>query len=96
MEEIEKVEDGDFIFIMNRGIKIKVLVISIVVGLGCFEFCKLLIDNLVCFEDKGVEYIIKDFEVYCDKRVVVVGGGDFVLDWIIFLVDVVEEVILIY
>lgn len=43
-----------------------------------------------------MDYIICNLEDYWDKWVVVVGGGDSVLDWIIFLVDVVEEVIFIY
>lgn len=95
-EEIEKAEDGDFILTTNRGTKIKAPVISIAAGLGCFEPRKPPIENLARFEDKGVEYIIKDPEVYRDKRVVVAGGGDSALDWTIFLADVAEEVTLIH
>ena len=57
-------------------------------GVGSFEPRKPLIPNLVDFEDKGVAYIIKDPEVYRDKRVVISGGGDSALDWSIFLSDV--------
>ena len=41
-------------------------------------------------------YIIKDPEIYRDKRVVIAGGGDSALDWIIFLADVAKEVTLIH
>ncbi|MBV6653611.1 MAG: NAD(P)/FAD-dependent oxidoreductase, partial [Mameliella sp.] len=48
------------------------------------------------FEDRGVDYIIRNPEDYRDKRVVVAGGGDSALDWTIFLADVAEEVTLIH
>lgn len=95
-EGIEKAEDGDFILTTNRGTKIKAPVISIAAGLGCFEPRKPPIQNLTRFEDKGVEYIIKDPEFYRDKKVVLAGGGDSALDWTIFLADVAEEVTLIH
>jgi thioredoxin reductase (NADPH) len=43
-----------------------------------------------------VEYIIRDPEVYRNKRVVIAGGGDSALDWSIFLADVASEVSLVH
>jgi len=54
------------------------------------------LDNLGQFEDKGVNYIIKDPEVYRNKKVVIAGGGDSALDWAIFLADVAAEVSLVH
>jgi thioredoxin reductase (NADPH) len=56
-------------------------------GLGVFEPRKPPIPNLDQYEDKGVEYIIRDPEFYKGKRVVVSGGGDSALDWSIYLVE---------
>ncbi|MEZ5045163.1 MAG: NAD(P)/FAD-dependent oxidoreductase [Saprospiraceae bacterium] len=95
-EQIEKAADGHFILTTNRGTKIKAPVISIAAGLGCFEPRKPPINNLEKFEDKGVEYIIKDPEVYRNKRVVLAGGGDSALDWTIFLAEIADEVTLIH
>lgn len=47
VEIIEWLEDEFFFLWINWGIEINVLVICIVGGLGCFEFCKLFISNLV-------------------------------------------------
>ncbi|MBG7613659.1 NAD(P)/FAD-dependent oxidoreductase, partial [Polaribacter sp. BAL334] len=55
-----------------------------------------LIDNIADFEDKGVEYIIRDPELYRNKKVVISGGGDSALDWSIFLTNVTSEVTLIH
>ena len=40
--------------------------------------------------------MIKDPEVYRDKRVVISGGGDSALDWSIFLSDIASQVTLIH
>ena len=95
-ETIEKQEDGSFIVTTNKGTQHQAPVVAIAGGLGSFEPRKPLIDNIAYFEDNGVEYFIKDPEVYRDKKVVISGGGDSALDWSIFLADVAEEVTLIH
>ena len=95
-ETIEKQEDGSFIVTTNKGTKHKAPVVAIAGGLGSFEPRKPIIDNIADYEDKGVEYMIKNPEMYRDKRVVVAGGGDSALDWSIFLSDVASEVTLIH
>lgn len=95
-ETIEKQDDGSFIVTTNKGTKHQAPVVAIAGGLGSFEPRKPLIDNVADYEDKGVEYIIKDPEFYRDKKVVISGGGDSALDWSIFLSDVASEVTLIH
>ncbi|KGE85732.1 MULTISPECIES: NAD(P)/FAD-dependent oxidoreductase [Phaeodactylibacter] len=95
-ETIERLEDESFLLRTNRGTEINAPVICIAGGLGCFEPRKPPISNLAQFEDRGVDYIIRNPEDYRDKRVVVAGGGDSALDWTIFLADVAEEVTLIH
>ena len=95
-ESLVKQDDGSFILTTNKGTQIKAPVIAIAGGLGCFEPRKPPLENLELYEDKGVEYIIRDPEFYRDKRVVIAGGGDSALDWSIFLTDVAKEVSLIH
>ena len=96
-ETIEKTDDDKFIVTTNRGTVHKAPVIAIAGGLGCFEPRKPPITELPKFEDKGVEYIIKDPEFYRDKKVVISGGGDSALDWTIFLAEgVAKEVTLVH
>lgn len=95
-ETIEKQEDGSFIVVTNKGTKHQASVVAIAGGLGSFEPRKPMLDNLHLFEDKGVEYFIKDPEFYRDKRVVISGGGDSALDWSIFLADLASDVTLIH
>ena len=95
-ETIEKLADGSFIVTTNKGTQHKAPIVAIAGGLGSFEPRKPAIEHLQSFEDKGVAYIIKDPEVYRNKKVVIAGGGDSALDWAIFLSDVASEVTLIH
>ncbi|SNR17165.1 NAD(P)/FAD-dependent oxidoreductase [Tenacibaculum jejuense] len=95
-ETIDKQDDGTFIVTTNKGTKHKAPVVAIAGGLGSFEPRKPKIDNLAQFEDNGVEYMIKEPELYRDKDVVIAGGGDSALDWSIFLTDVAKSVTLIH
>ena len=96
-EQIEKDDEDQFIVTTNRGTQHRAPIIAIAGGLGCFEPRKPPVPQLVEFEDKGVEYIIKDPEFYRDKKVVISGGGDSALDWTIFLAEgVASEVTLVH
>lgn len=95
-ETIEKQADDTFIVTTNKGTKHQAPVVAIAGGLGSFEPRKPLLENLAKFEDRGVAYIIRDPEVYRNKKVLIAGGGDSVLDWAIFLADVAAEVTLVH
>ncbi len=95
-QTIEKQPDGSFIVTTNKGTKHQAPIVAIAGGLGSFEPRKPLLENLSKYEDNGVAYMIKDPEVYRNKKVVIAGGGDSALDWSIFLTDVASEVTLVH
>ncbi|GAA4031933.1 NAD(P)/FAD-dependent oxidoreductase [Flavobacterium cheonhonense] len=95
-ETIDKLEDGTFIVTTNKGTKHHAKAIAIAGGLGTFEPRKPEIENISCYEEKGVEYFVKDPELFRNKKIVIAGGGDSALDWSIFLADVASEVTLIH
>jgi thioredoxin reductase (NADPH) len=95
-DTLEKKDDGTFVVTTNKGTQHKAPIVAIAGGLGSFEPRKPMLDNLSFYEDKGVQYIIKDPEVYRGRRVAIAGGGDSALDWAIFLADVASEVTLIH
>ena len=95
-QSIQTQDDGTFIVTTNKGKKHHAPIVAIAGGLGSFEPRKPPIPNIADFEDKGVEYIIRDPELYRDKDVVIAGGGDSALDWSIFLTDVASSVTLVH
>ncbi len=95
-QTIDTLEDGTFVVTTNKGTKHHAPVVAIAGGLGSFEPRKPPLDNLKKYEENGLAYIIKDPEIYRDKKVVIAGGGDSALDWSIFLTDVASEVTLVH
>lgn len=95
-DTIQKLEDGTFIVTTNKGTEHHCKAVAIAGGLGSFEPRKPLIEDIGFYEDKGVEYFVKDPELFRDKRIVIAGGGDSALDWSIFLANVASEVTLIH
>ncbi len=95
-ETLEKVGEKMYRLTTSRGTVIEAPVICIAGGLGCFEPRKPPIPNIEKFEDRGVAYVIRDPEVYRDRKVLLAGGGDSALDWTIFLADVASEVTLVH
>jgi thioredoxin reductase (NADPH) len=95
---IDKQENGGFIVTTIKGTKHEAPVVIIAGGLGVFQPRKPPITNIAEFEDKGVEYIIKDPEFYRGKKCVIAGGGDSALDWSIFLAEkkIAKEVVLVH
>lgn len=95
-ETIDKLDDGTFIVTTDKGTKHHAKVIAIAGGLGSFEPRKPPIANIADYEEKGVEYVIREPEIYKDKEVVISGGGDSALDWTIYLADIAKSVTLIH
>ncbi|HLP54193.1 MAG TPA: NAD(P)/FAD-dependent oxidoreductase [Fluviicola sp.] len=97
-QSIDKQEDGSFIVTTVKGTKHQAPVVMIAGGLGVFEPRKPPISTIANFEEKGVDYIIKDPEIYRGKRCVIAGGGDSALDWSIYLAEreIASEVTLVH
>ncbi|MBS9524928.1 NAD(P)/FAD-dependent oxidoreductase [Litoribacter ruber] len=96
VDHITKQEDGSYVLTTNDKTKVHAQVIVIAGGLGCFEPRKPVLENLEKFEGKGITYMVKNPEMFRDKKVVLAGGGDSALDWTIFLADVAERVTLVH
>ena len=95
---IEKQADGTFVVTTVKGTGHKAPVVMIAGGLGVFEPRKPPIDSIGLFEEKGVDYMIKDPEVFRGKKCVIAGGGDSALDWSIYLAEnnIASEVTLVH
>lgn len=93
---LTKIDDEWFEVVTNKGTVHRAKAVAIAAGLGTFEPRKPEISNIADYEDKGVEYFVKDPEHFRDKKVVIAGGGDSALDWSIFIADIASQVTLIH
>jgi thioredoxin reductase (NADPH) len=95
-QEIEKQKDGSFVVTTNKGTQHQAPVVAIAGGLGTFEPRKPDLADLAKWEDKGVDYIIREPEKYRNQKVLIAGGGDSALDWTIVLADIAQSVTLVH
>ncbi len=96
VDELSRQEDGSFIVTTNEGTQIHAKAVVIAAGLGCFEPRKPAIERLEDFEGRGVAYMVRNPELFRNKKVVLAGGGDSALDWTLFLSNVAEKVTLVH
>ncbi|MBT3444317.1 MAG: NAD(P)/FAD-dependent oxidoreductase [Flavobacteriaceae bacterium] len=95
-QDIQKQADGSFIVTTDKGTQHKAPVVAVAGGLGTFEPRKPNLEGLQKWEDKGIDYIIRDPEKYRNQKVLIAGGGDSALDWTIVLAKLAQEVTLIH
>lgn len=95
-QHIEKQADGTFVVTTDKGTRHQAPVVAIAGGLGSFVPRKPELPGRKKWEDKGLDYIIRDPEKYRNKKVLIAGGGDSALDWTIVLADIAQELTLIH
>src|SRR5256714_69162 len=65
-------------------------------GHGAFEPKKLPGFDMTPWEGRGAHYIVGEKSVFKGKRVMIVGGGDSAVDWVINLLETASEVSLVH
>ena len=96
VDALEKQTDGSYVVSTSENTKIHCQVIVVAGGLGCFEPRKPDVEGIFDFEKKGVDYMVKNPEIYREKKLVIAGGGDSALDWAIYLSDIAQEITLVH
>ncbi len=85
--DIKKDDENQFIVTTKQGTQHRAPVVAIAGGLGVFTPRRPPIPNLKEFENNGINYIIKDPELFKDKNIVISGGGDSALDWALYFAN---------
>lgn len=70
--------------------------IVVAAGGGSFQPKKPPIDGIGAYEGKSVFYAVRKMEQFRGKKVLIVGGGDSALDWVLNLEPVAERVTLLH
>jgi ferredoxin/flavodoxin---NADP+ reductase len=92
----ELITDGDgYIVTTDRG-RYPTRTMLIAGGKGAFAPRVLECPGYETLLGKGVDYHVKDPSRYAGKRVLIVGGGDSAVDWVLNLMDATERLIIIH
>jgi thioredoxin reductase (NADPH) len=81
----------------NLGTSVYCKAIVIAAGCGAFGPNRPPLENIEEYEKSGkVKYLINRIAEFTDKKVVIAGGGDSALDWVIALSEVAKEVSIVH
>jgi thioredoxin reductase (NADPH) len=95
-EALERLPDGKFKLTTELGTTITAPVLAIAAGGGSFVPRKPKIDGLEAFEGKSVHYAVRKMDSFRDRDLVIAGGGDSALDWVLNLQPIAKSVTLVH
>src|SRR5690606_17249290 len=84
-ERLERMDDGRWQVTTSVGTRLVAPVVVLAAGSGSFVPKRPPIPDVAEYEDRGVFYAVRRMEDFRGKRVVIAGGGDSALDWVLNL-----------
>lgn len=95
-EQLERLPDKRFRLTTELGTSITAPVLVIAAGGGSFVPRKPKLDRLEEFEGGSVFYAVRQMERFRGRDLVIAGGGDSALDWVLNLQPIAKSVTLIH
>jgi len=83
--ELQVREDGRFDLATAAGTRFVAKAVVIAAGLGSFQPRRLGVEGADAFEDRQIHYRVRSASDFHGQRLVIFGGGDSALDWVIDL-----------
>ena len=80
----------------SAGARIDARAVMIAAGAGAFGPNRPPLAGLESFEGKSVFYLVKRREDFRDKRIVIAGGGDSALDWVLSLSELAAKIYVVH
>jgi len=95
-ERLERLEDQRWRLATSEGVVIEAPTVVVAAGAGSFVPRRLPLPGAESFEDSSLFYAVRRMETFRDKRVVVGGGGDSALDWVLNLQPLAASMVLVH
>jgi thioredoxin reductase (NADPH) len=95
-EALERLPDGKFRLRTELGTTITAPVLVIAAGGGSFVPRKPKVDGLEPYEGKSIHYAVRQRERFRDRDIVIAGGGDSALDWVLNLQPIARSTTLVH
>jgi len=90
--DLQVKEDQPLKLTSEKGSKYQAKSVLLCAGIGAFMPRKLDVQDAEVLEGRGLHYFVKDPEVFRDKQLLIIGGGDSALDWSLTLQDCAKEI----
>ena len=95
-ESLVKTDEGLWRLTTDQGTVLEAPVIVIAAGGGSFVPKKPPIKGIEAYEGSSVFYSVRKMERFRDKSLVIAGGGDSALDWVVNLQPLAKRVTLVH
>jgi thioredoxin reductase (NADPH) len=94
--QLEKQADGRFLIRTSQDQYFLSKTVFIAAGVGAFQPRLLNLEGIDSLVDQQIFYRVKHPEYFAGKRIVICGGGDSALDWVLYFADKAASVTLIH
>ncbi|WP_298293983.1 NAD(P)/FAD-dependent oxidoreductase [Thiomonas sp.] len=88
---VERQPDGRFLVETTKSTRLLTKTVFIAAGVGSFQPRTLKVDGLEKFEGSQLFYRVRNPAQFADKNLVIVGGGDSALDWVLHFAQASEN-----
>jgi thioredoxin reductase (NADPH) len=88
-----KREDGTFALETAAGTRFIARTVVIAAGLGSFQPRRLMVEGSEAFEDRQIHYRVRSAAEFHGQRLVIFGGGDSALDWVLDLAGKARSIV---
>ncbi len=96
VQVVERQDDDTFNIETSAGKQFNCKAVVIAAGVGSFQPRPIRLPNAEEMADISLHYRVKDPSRFAGKKLVILGGGDSALDWIIELADKAEKITLVH
>jgi len=93
---VQRQDDDSFLVETSKGTQFNAKAVVIAAGVGSFQPRPLRVPNIEEFAGTSVHYRIREPEQFRGKRLVILGGGDSALDWVMELAGIAEHITLVH
>ncbi len=95
-EELERLEEGGWQVTTSAGLRLQAPTVVIAAGAGSFVPRRLPLPEAQQYEGRSLFYAVRDRERFRARRILVAGGGDSALDWLLELEPDAAEMAIVH
>ncbi|MDX6749933.1 NAD(P)/FAD-dependent oxidoreductase [Geminicoccaceae bacterium 1502E] len=95
-ESVERLEDGSWRLVTSEGTVLEAPAIVIAAGAGSFVPRRIPLPGAETYENSSLFYAVRKMEQFRGKHVLVAGGGDSALDWVLSLQPLAASMTLVH
>ncbi len=95
-ETLERSESGGWRVTTSAGTVLEAPVVVIAAGAGSFVPRRIPLPEARAFEDRSLFYLVRRREDFRDRDILIAGGGDSALDWLLALEPIARSIALVH